>query len=257
MIFGKKSDKAAAATIQEEVAPKAQASYGTGYGTGSQADDGRRRLTVIAGAASAVAVASLALGIAQYGRAAALSRAYEGDLRTVVVAASDVPAGTTLTGEMLATEDVPAAYVPTDATDDPSGLVGRKAAADLTSGIPVGTSQVAGYGTTGVLGTSVDEGKVAYMLSLDQAAGLSPLLHVGERVSVLCCYTGAAPEKVAEAVRVVALGSTTGGTETEADGYATVTLELSEDQASKLVEYTSNSGTVQLEAVASADAAAE
>lgn len=219
----------------------------SGYGEAIEQDRdaGNRRLTVISGICVAVGIAGAALGAFQSINAGIVSAKYEGDMKEVVVAVSDVEPGTEITDSMVAIGKVPSVYVPADAVTDPSEVVGKTAAAELTEGIPVGSTEVSGYDWTGVLGTSVEEGKVAVSVSLDAQGGLSPLLHAGERVDVIGCLNGSSAETIADNVRVLSISDETSGGATS----STITLEVSPESAGRITEIQTAGGNIRCAAL--------
>lgn len=196
-------------------------------------EDQRRRLTVICGALAGVTAASLGLGAWQFSSAQAVRATYEGNVTKVVVATRDVPAGATLADSDLQVAEVPSSYVPKGATSDASELVGRSAIVDLSEGLAVPASAVQGASTS-TLAQAVGDGMVAYSVAVSTDDGLAGLLRVGDRVNVLAGASGTEAAVVAEGVRVLALDAST--TTPAQAGYATVTVEVTPDEATELFD---------------------
>jgi pilus assembly protein CpaB len=98
----------------------------------------------------------------------------------VAVAAADLPAGTVLTTENLATVELPADARPAGAAATPQGLTGQVLAAPVRSGEPVTDVRVVGPG----LWSQVPDGLVASPVRLADLA-VAGLLRAGDRVDVL------------------------------------------------------------------------
>ena len=90
------------------------------------------------------------------------------------------------------------------------------------------------------------------MLSLSGANAMSPLRHVGDRVDVLSGSSDTRGAVIASEVRVLALdGRLSGGS---SDGYSSVTLELTDQQAQDIFQMTDVQGTaIHLAAPAQTD----
>lgn len=194
-----------------------------------------RRLTTIAGASIAVAIAATAIGGFSLVRSQAALARVEGDLVSTVVATTDIAPGSVLSEGDLALEKVPRAFAPDDAAKDAADLIGKKTITAQSAGVPVALSSVATSSSPASLPAAVGEGKLGLMVSLESDAAASPLLSIGDRVDVLGTTSdGAATvtETLASDVRVLALdGRLEGGGE---DGYTLVTLELDPEAASRV-----------------------
>ncbi|MGY1718086.1 Flp pilus assembly protein CpaB [Blastococcus sp. SYSU DS0552] len=118
----------------------------------------------------------------------------------VVVAATDLPAGTSLTREHLALVRLPRGAVPDGAVGVADPLVRRVLAGHVRRGEPLTDARLVGAGLTALL----PPGQVAAPVRLADLA-VAALLRAGDRVDVLA--TGAAPgpaERVAAGALVLA-----------------------------------------------------
>jgi Flp pilus assembly protein CpaB len=115
----------------------------------------------------------------------------------VVVAATDLPAGATLTAGHLATAFLPADATPAGAATDIDQLSGQVLAAPVRGGEPVTDVRVVGPG----LWSRVPDGLVAAPVRLADLA-VATLLRAGDRVDVLAA--AAAPDGAVPAAAVVA-----------------------------------------------------
>ena len=117
----------------------------------------------------------------------------------VVVAAGDLPAGTTLAAADLVRVELPAALAPAGAVPEPAGLTGRVLAGPLRAGEAVTDVRLVGPG----LWAAVPDGQVAAPVRLADLA-VATLLRAGDRVDVLAA-TGEGAGSTVEVVAADAL----------------------------------------------------
>jgi pilus assembly protein CpaB len=149
--------------------------------------------------------------------------------RPVVVAAVDLPRGTTLTPDVLESRDLPAELVPPEAITSPSGALGRPLAADILAGEVITSSRLAPAG--GPVASLVPEGLRAMTVTVDLPPGaVAP----GDLVDVMATYaTGQTyTETVVEGAEVLSAGRA-GGEEGFA-GAATLILLVAPESAERL-----------------------
>jgi Flp pilus assembly protein CpaB len=104
---------------------------------------------------------------------------------TVVVAAADVPLGTTITAVMVATQDVREADKPPGSYTLTSEVIGRTVTTQLTKGQFLDGNA---FSTTTVnpdIARLLDPGKRAMAVQVDQIAGVGTLVKPGDRVDVV------------------------------------------------------------------------
>ena len=196
------------------------------------AEAAKKRLTTVAGACIAVAIASVAVSAWMFAKSSDALNRVEGNLVKAVVATRDIPAGTILSDADLEIGSVPRDFSPTDAADKLEDLVGKKTITDQTKGMAVPASSVAGSHDPASLPAAITEGYVGMMISLEPANALSPLSSVGDRVDVLGGASDgvvASTALLAENVRIIALDSNL--SEGPSEGYQYVTVEVTRDQA--------------------------
>lgn len=196
------------------------------------AEAAKKRLTTVAGACIAVAIASVAVSAWMFAKSSDALNRVEGNLVKAVVATRDIPAGTILSDADLEIGSVPRDFSPTDAADKLEDLVGKKTIADQTKGMAVPASSVAGSHDPASLPAAITEGYVGMMISLEPANALSPLSSVGDKVDVLGGASDgvvASTALLAENVRIIALDSNL--SEGPSEGYQYVTVEVTRDQA--------------------------
>jgi len=120
----------------------------------------------------------------------------------VVVAGTDLTAGTVLTTELLGTALLPADVAPAGTAADPDALTGQVLASPVRAGEPLTDVRLVGPG----LWSQVPDGQVAAPVRLADLA-VSTLLRAGDRVDVLAATgggIGAAIDGGSPAVDVVA-----------------------------------------------------
>ena len=196
------------------------------------AEAAKKRLTTVAGACIAVAIASVAVSAWMFAKSSDALNRVEGNLVEAVVATRDIPAGTILSDADLEIGSVPRDFSPTDAADKLEDLVGKKTITDQTKGMAVPASSVAGSHDPASLPAAITEGYVGMMISLEPANALSPLSSVGDKVDVLGGASDgvvASTALLAENVRIIALDSNL--SEGPSEGYQYVTVEVTRDQA--------------------------
>ena len=196
------------------------------------AEAAKKRLTTVAGACIAVAIASVAVSAWMFAKSSDALNRVEGNLVKAVVATRDIPAGTILSDADLEIGSVPRDFSPTDAAEKLEDLVGKKTITDQTKGMAVPASSVAGSHDPASLPATITEGYVGMMISLEPANALSPLSSVGDKVDVLGGASDgvvASTALLAENVRIIALDSNL--SEGPSEGYQYVTVEVTRDQA--------------------------
>jgi pilus assembly protein CpaB len=182
----------------------------------------RRRLptTAIVLFGTAVLSAGTAIGLLQgYARRLETTRPDLGPPVGIVVAATDLVRGTSLTAPMLAERDVPESLVPPAAATGIDAVVGRVLASDLAAGEAITGSHLAGARAGPVAGL-VSDGTLGMVVPSGLPAGA---VAAGDRVTLLATFGGRSPhtETVAtgvEIVRILAAGDT--GAIAQADGGA-------------------------------------
>lgn len=190
------------------------------------------RLAAVAGAAIAVAVATVGFSGWRWTQAQGELTRLEQSTVKVVTVTRDVAPGELIDSADLTIASVPKAFAPKDAAKKVSDVAGRQSVVQQTSGTAVSLSSVSGSKKPASIATAVTEGHVAYTVALDSSAGLSPLLSVGDKVDVLASVNDGqvvTTEHLADSIRVLALDGNLSGT--KSDGYSNVTIEVTEDQA--------------------------
>ncbi|MDQ1662472.1 MAG: pilus assembly protein CpaB [Blastococcus sp.] len=116
----------------------------------------------------------------------------------VAVAATDLPAGTVLSGRQLTVAQLPPSAVPSGTAPEPAPLIGRVLAGSVRAGEPLTDVRLVGSGLTRLL----PEGQVAAPVRLADLA-VAALVHTGDRVDVLATPHDAARADVVAANALV------------------------------------------------------
>lgn len=209
---------------------------------------------------------------------------------TVVAAATDIPAYTQITGDMVTLKQIPQGYAHPLAAKTVEEVVGLVTVSDIVAGEEMIPSKLKEFGQTDSgLSYVVPEGMRAVTVSVDEVSGVAGFLKRGDYVDVIS-YTStsfdmkaadtAQPQTgtdqttesaqggtsqsttliAAQNVLVAAIGtslssSTTNGEDPAAIGYNSVTLILTPEDAMRVVQG-SRSGSLILILRASGDHAA-
>ena len=110
---------------------------------------------------------------------------------TIVVTTADVPLGTTLTTDLVTTQEVRIAEKPVGAFTLTSEVVGRTVTTQLTKGQLVNANA---FSTTTVnpdIARLLDPGRRAMSIQVDQVSGVGTLIKPGDRIDVVVGITGA------------------------------------------------------------------
>ncbi|MDY2776986.1 MAG: Flp pilus assembly protein CpaB [Collinsella sp.] len=191
-----------------------------------------RTLILVAAASIALGIAAVAFTGARLVTTQAEISKIESQTSDYLTVTSELAAGSVITEGDLKVEKMPRAYVPSDAAGkgDAEDIVGKTTTAKQTPGAPISLSTISASSAPGSLPTAIAEGHLGLMVALDTASGASPLIAVGDQVTVLGAVSGSQEvTALCSNVRVLAIdGNLSGNSET---GYATVTLELTPEQA--------------------------
>jgi pilus assembly protein CpaB len=170
---------------------------------------------------------------------------YKGmELVSVIAVTKDVPAGTKLTGGMLAKRKVPEKYVHGNAVDpkDANLVIGQILNFPLKRGDVILWTDLQEEGglLPGLAGT-VTKGERALAIAVDSVSGVSGLLKPNDHIDILCTVrsqeTGEeATVTLVQNITVLATGSALSGEKpTRHGGYGTVTLLVTLEEAELLV----------------------
>jgi len=168
--------------------------------------------------------------------------------RTVVVAAIDIPARTTITANMLQQTSLPGQVVERDALAEPSQAVGSLSLITIPTGSQVTASKV-GHPQDVGLPVRLAPGKRAVSIQIDKVKGISGMIQPGDRVDIIAIPPRGGNElpqaaTILRGMRVLAVGSTmeTSSATPSPDeaNSSTVTLEVTPHQADLLASADQN-----------------
>jgi pilus assembly protein CpaB len=201
----------------------------------------KRILFVLFGAAAFGLVAAFA--VSRYlSNAQALTR----DMRRVVVAKVDVPLGTKLVGEQLATVQMPSDATPDGAFEDQDKLVGRVVTVQIAAREPVTDYKLAPEGSAAGLSAVIPEGYRAMTVKVDDVVGVAGFARPGSLVDVVVVIqpndnttggTGPVSKIVLQNIKVLASGQNIDqpkNGDREAQSVKAVTLQVTPEEAEKL-----------------------
>ena len=190
-----------------------------------------RRLQRTAVASVAAAALGLTFGAYTSITSGAEVAKTKSQLVNVVVASQLIEAGSVIQAESLSVAEVPSAYVSAGATSDAQSLVGKVANTRIDANTQVTAALATGDGNPASLSSAIDTGFKAVTVAVDEPAGMSGLVKVGDVVDVLGTSSqlnSGALTRITSNAKVIALGSSLG----DSDGsYASITIQVTPDEA--------------------------
>jgi pilus assembly protein CpaB len=169
----------------------------------------------------------------------------------VVVAADDIPVGTTLAAEHLRTVAWPADAVPAGAPTRPDAVIGWVARASLVRNEPLIPEKLADPNARGVLPLVIPPGMRAASVRVNEVTGISGFVTPGSKVDIIAVVEakgeagGREAFTLLEDVEVLAIAQTMDHKDTKPTLVNTVTLLVSSAQAERLT-LAAAEGTLQL-----------
>jgi pilus assembly protein CpaB len=170
--------------------------------------------------------------------------------RALVVAAKNLPEGTSIDRSSLSVREWPVATVPAGAYANADSLIGRVTRVAVFEGEPFVPGRLAPSGTGPGIEVKITPGKRAMGLRINDVAGVSGLIQPNSRVDVLVNIRSDGGRQVSklfmENMRVLSVGTRV---ERDAEGKAieatTAALEVTPDEAERLAVAV-NQGSIQL-----------
>jgi pilus assembly protein CpaB len=209
--------------------------------------DPRLAAVVAALLTGAVAYVAARHYLASEERAAEARVAERHQKRAVLVARTDLSAGTVLDAGVLAARQIPVRYVAGSAAlpDDVARVEGQRLLHDVRSGEPILWPSLAG-GEDTTLSAGLERGRRALTFPVDEVNALSGMLTPGDVIDLLYTAPGTAGvpavRPLLQRVTVLATGRSTGRGDaddgapgTSSADFATITLDLTPDQAQLVV----------------------
>ena len=181
--------------------------------------------------------------------------------KNVVVMSVDVAQHTVITAEMLQVQAVPEDYALTWAYTSKEGIVGKVAKVDLKAGEQLHPSRLIDIGNRGTSSLSmlIEEGMRAVTIAVNPVKGVSNMILPGDKIDVLIHYgveeeteeteeteepeQEMVTEVLVENITVLAVDNVM-STKGKADGYGTLTLMVTPEQANK-IDWAEQQGTLR------------
>ena len=161
----------------------------------------------------------------------------------VVAATKTIRAGEEISASDLAFVSVPnstvadGAITKKDIDDSSKTPVGRVATQYITKGSQLTNASTAGKDNPESLAAAIGDGMEAVTISVDAQSGMGGMLRVNDRVKVIQPNDGSLGGDgftvIADSVRIAALDGNFSSGSGSTDGYSTVTLEVTPEQAGK------------------------
>jgi pilus assembly protein CpaB len=209
--------------------------------------DPRLAAVVAALLTGAVAYVAARHYLASEERAAEARVAERHQKRAVLVARTDLSAGTVLDAGLLAARQIPVRYVAASAAlpQEVARVEGQRLLHDVRGGEPILWPSLAG-GEDTTLSAGLQRGRRALTFPVDEVNALSGMLTPGDVIDLLYTAPGAAGvpavRPLLQRVTVLATGRSTGPTDAgdgpggaSAADFATITLDLTPEQAQLVV----------------------
>lgn len=162
----------------------------------------------------------------------------------VVAATKTIRAGEEISASDLAFVSVPnstvadGAITKKDIDDSSKTPVGRVATQYITKGSQLTNASTAGKDNPESLAAAIGDGMEAVTISVDAQSGMGGMLRVNDRVKVIQPNDGSLGGDgftvIADSVRIAALDGNFSSGSGSSDGYSTVTLEVTPEQAGKI-----------------------
>lgn len=205
-----------------------------------------RRMTLLLAILLAIATGWLTLNYINGVKRSELAN--NGAPQTVLVAATDIPARTTITPNMLQQRTLPSSAIESDALQQPVQAAGELSLITIPAGSQVTASKIGRPQDVG-LPVRLAPGKRAVSISIDKVKGISGMLEPGDRVDIIAIPPRAGNEMpqaaaILRGIRVLAVGSTLENASAtpspEEANSTTVTLEVTPHQADLLASADAN-----------------
>ncbi|MFR2490093.1 MAG: Flp pilus assembly protein CpaB [Coprococcus comes] len=162
----------------------------------------------------------------------------------VVAATKTIRAGEEISASDLAFVSVPnstvadGAITKKDIDDSSKTPVGRVATQYIAKGSQLTNASTAGKDNPESLAAAIGDGMEAVTISVDAQSGMGGMLRVNDRVKVIQPNDGSLGGDgftvIADSVRIAALDGNFSSGSGSSDGYSTVTLEVTPEQAGKI-----------------------
>lgn len=233
---------------------------GSGEEKATQKEDMSAKVSRLATATSIsafIATGCLVFAFVTHSQAASALASAKADLKTVVVAAEQIPCGATISEEMLTTADVPGHCLGEDTATQVEDVVGKQAIVRIDENCPLRGAELNQTDTSSSLASKISKGKKAVSINVTTESDFAQsLLHQGDRVT-LYSFENGVKSRICKDVEVLALDGYTNYADLSQDGvsasYSTVTVEVTRSTAEKIRELQSEKETIWMVLTATAD----
>jgi pilus assembly protein CpaB len=199
----------------------------------------KRFIIAILGALGFGLIAALSVG-----RYLASARTLGPETMKVVVTKLDIPVGTKLIAEQLATIQLPTATTPAGSFQSPEKLVGRVTLSGIAARELITEPKLAPEGAAGGLSAVIPDGFRAMTVKVDEVVGVSGFINPGTAVDVVCVIQPPESSKsketiskiVLQNIKVLASGQNIDRPKNDRETAAvrSVTMQVTPEQAEKL-----------------------
>lgn len=197
-----------------------------------------RRLTLLIAVLLALVTGWLTLN---YVRGVQESAAINTSPRTILVAATDIPARSTISPAMLIRATRPGSSVEPDAIENPQSAVGALALITIPAGSTISASKI-GRPTDAALPVRLHSGMRAVTIQIDRVKGIAGLVEPGDRVDIIAIPprqdSSPTASTILRGVRVLAIGTSLETVQAspspQDQASSTATLEVTPKQADLL-----------------------
>ncbi len=184
-------------------------------------------------------------------KAAETTRTSQG--QQIVVAAVDIPLGSTINATQVKTAGWAKESMPAGSITDTKGCVGRVAVRSISAGEPITEAKLVpkeGAAATGIMTYIVPPGHRAVTVAVNEVAGVAGFLSPQNKVDVVTTTTPTNSNEtiskiVLQNVPILAIGQLTEQKEGKPVIVTTVTLDLTPEDAEKLL-IAANRGTLEM-----------
>jgi pilus assembly protein CpaB len=196
-------------------------------------------------------IAAVATALLLYIFLNSLNQPAEITKRSVIVAASDIPANKAITAAMIKTVELPAEAVVSGAVTDKAEVIGKIAVSDIFTDEQLLKSKLVSAGGSGnkTLAFAIEPGMRAMTISVDETSGIANMIVPGNHVDIIAEFITSKIEgdgnvskvsyttMILQNIQVLAIDSVLSENgKSDKAAYKTLTLELTPRQAMELSE---------------------
>lgn len=175
-----------------------------------------------------------------------LNKPVEIDKTKVIVAASDIPADTPITPEMITQKELPTESIVSGALSDSTMVIGKVTKGEIYTGEQLLSSELiqAGESTSDTLAYALEPGMRAITIGVDQTSGVAYMIVPGDHVDILSYFLrddgiskSSYTTMILEDITVLAVDQSLteqDAVSSDSGTYLTITLQVTPKQAMEL-----------------------